>query len=122
VGQQIQFTACIPAGANNVTAESWSPTAPPGTAVGGYVASTASGQVKMLTAPSCGTGQNCDFPTFYWVDGANQRQFTFSYTANGGQTASATVTFDVAGPTQANISPTVGSVGITRTDSTGRSM
>jgi hypothetical protein len=120
VGQQIQFTACIPSG-TTATSESWSPTAPIGTAVGGYVASTNSGKLTALTPPSCGTAQNCDFPTFYWVDAANQRQFTFSYTANGGQTASATVTFDVAGPTQPNISAAVGTVqiGLLSKDQTG---
>jgi hypothetical protein len=107
VGQQIAFTGCLPAGVqlSDVTSMSWSPTKPSpasgtGTAVGGYNASTASGQVVDLSSASCATTQTyCDFPKFYWVDQGNNRQFTFTYTlCCGGGSKSATVTFNVYGP------------------------
>jgi hypothetical protein len=103
VGQQIAFTGCLPAtvSLSDVTSVSWTPVSPPGTAIGGYSATTNQGNVLPLSSPSCSAGQSyCDFPAFYWVDQGNSRQFTFTYTlCCGGGSKSARVTFNVDGPT-----------------------
>jgi len=103
VGQQVAFTGCIPSTppGTTIASMSWSPTVPQGTAVGGYnvAADNSSASIVPLSLLSCGITTYCDFPKFYWVDQGVARQFTFSYTISTGQSASAMVAFNVAGPT-----------------------
>ena len=110
-GQQIAFTACIPqlpAGAQ-VQSESWTPSAPQGTAVAGYSITydgnnvATSAQVQTISATTCGTGAFCTYSPFYWVDSGNSRQISFSYTLTNGSSNSASVSFNVDGPTGLNV-------------------
>lgn len=119
VGQQIALSATV--SGVTVSSQSWS--TPDGTVVGGYT--NASGAL-----PSCSTAQSFPPPdttggrvlglppqndscfTFYWVDltDANQYPVTYTYTASNGNSASATVTFEVDAPSGVNVgSPTEGS-------------
>lgn len=102
IGQKIVLTATIdlPPGAS-VQSRSWS--MPQGTVVGGYKPSSASATVQLF--PDAQAEDQCQRSlanscvTFYWVDQAASRTLTFSYMLSGGQSNSATVTFDVGGPT-----------------------
>jgi hypothetical protein len=102
VGQQIAFTGCPPSPppGGTLATMSWSPAVPQRTAIGGYnvAAGGTSAAIVPLSPVSCGI-THCDFPAFYWVDQGASRQFTFSYTLSTGAGASATISFNVAGPT-----------------------
>ena len=109
VGQQIALS--VPAPTNGLTVQSQSWSNPPGTAVGGYTASAASGVVIPLPAP---TGPRF---TFYWVDAGTSRQMTYTWTLSNGTSNSANVTFSVIGPTPtgsngAFMTATVGTVNV----------
>ena len=108
VGQQIALAAttglppCM-----SLASQQWS--TPPGTANGGYSASSISDTVKGLP-----TNTNSSY-TFYWVSPGNPVTMTYNYkmsvgssTVNGPQS---TATFNVAGP-GVTMSTTTGSVGI----------
>jgi len=93
VGQQIALTASF-ALPNDlvVQSQSWSV---PGTTVGGYNASVTSG----ATVP---TNFSQPSTTYYWVDAGNSRTVTFTLNLTDGLAiyqSTATVTFDVSGPT-----------------------
>lgn len=115
VGQQIAFTACVPAlpAGVQITSESWTPALPIGTAVSGYTASQSSGALGWaLSDAECSTAQYCDFPVFYWVDDGSSsyirqftRQFTFTYKV-GNLSSIATVAFNVNGPATTVMSAT----------------
>ena len=100
VGQQIALSASIPSlpACTSVASQTWS--TPPGTAVGGYTANSSSGVVTSIST----VNTNAQSYTFYWVDNGSTRKMTYHYTLNTGATSpTATVTFNVVGPT----SPTV---------------
>lgn len=48
--------------------------------------------------------------TFYWVDQASPRQFTFTYQLSNGMSNSASVTFNVAGPANVSLTAPTGVV------------
>jgi hypothetical protein len=105
----------LPAGLT-VQSQSWS--TPSGAAVGGYVVSSVNcigqvqaGDVCASVTPLPETSGISAF-AFYWVDTANQRQITYTWTLSNQQSNSATVTFDVQGPQNATITPTPGNVNV----------
>jgi hypothetical protein len=132
VGQQIALRAVVtlPAGLS-ISTQQWS--TPPGTAVGGYTNS--SGTAPCLQAANCPSPDNnvgkvlglpnstgdtssaCGSPpantfyscyTFYWVDAANPRQITYTYTMNNNESNSAASTFNVVGPQGISVSVNIG--------------
>ena len=109
-GQQIAFTGCVPSSvASMVTSESWTPSAPDsGVAVAGFSVGPKTGDpatsykeaMTQVSATTCRSDRSyCDFAPFYVVTPGNYT-FTFSYTLNNNsqQTGSASVTFNVTGP------------------------
>jgi hypothetical protein len=118
-GQQIALSATVslPQGVS-ISSQQWS--MPEGTVIGGYNASTSGGCVVLIAGQSSQTGACTGNPVstttssfaFYWVDARNSRQITYTYTASNGSTNSATTTFNVAGPTGANLSPQTSTVNI----------
>ncbi len=111
VGQQIALTSSVSLPpCTSISSQQWS--TPPGTAVGGYAASTTSGSVTALPSNTA-SGY-----TFYWVYPGTSLNMTYQYTmaGGGGSVGSpvATATFNVAGPTGGKMTTThVGTVGIT---------
>jgi hypothetical protein len=108
VGQEISLCASytVPQGLS-VIAQNW--TSPPGTAIGGYNASTSSGSVirmQLLVATN-----NL---TFYWVDSGNSRTITYNYSLNNGASATASATFNVAGPSGTIVSTIIGAANVER--------
>jgi hypothetical protein len=109
VGQKIALTAtaglpqCM-----SLSSQQWS--VPPGTAKGGFSASSTSDSVTGLPVNT-----NSSY-TFYWIDAANGRNMTYQYTMSGGGSSAsgpvATATFNVAGASVSNMSTPTGSVGI----------
>jgi hypothetical protein len=116
VGQQIAFTACFQAPAGTqVQSASWTPSLPPGAAVGGYnltydtsnIATSAS--VQPFTGSACSlTDQFCTYGPFYWVDQGNSRAFQFTYSLVGGGSNQATVAFNVGGVSGPSLSESIG--------------
>lgn len=126
VGQQIILTAQIPLAnqGESIFSETWSTpddpnngqggSFPQGTAIASYndhtaaqppQPSAAGGYVDQLQATFCSPSTlldptTCAYNTFYWIDQADNRTFTFTYKLLNGEQASATVTFNVKGPTQ----------------------
>ncbi len=105
VGQQIALTVAPPGNGLTVNNRSWS-----GVDAGAAIAGWTPGQTPQLPNPS-----NESF-TFYWVNAGTSGQVTYTvtyrWTLDNGQSNSASVTFHVAGPANANVSATVGSVQI----------
>jgi hypothetical protein len=100
-GQQIALTGCIDPPPGLLVTGQWSPPQG-GTAIGGYTVTATQGQVVPLPSAAA-----ADY-TFFWVDSGNSRQMTFNATVLNGNSSPATVTFNVAGPTQQNIKTTPG--------------
>jgi hypothetical protein len=100
IGQQIALsvpTTNVPAGLT-ITSQSWTvPTATPQVMVGGYTASTTSGAIVPLPATNTGTF------TFYWVAEGSSQQITYTWSFNNGTSISASVTFNVTGPTAVSV-------------------
>lgn len=108
VGQEIALSALVnlPPGIS-ICGQSWS--TPPGTAVGGYLPSNSSASVMPLPALSSSACTTTPLSiSFYWVDAANSREITYSYTNSNGTSNSATATFNVAGPTGASVAVNIG--------------
>jgi len=132
VGQQMALRAVVtlPAGVT-ISSQQWS--TPPGTAIGGYtnasgngpcltsancpIPDTGGGKVVSLPGSSGDTSSNCGTPpantfyscyTFYWVDAANSRQMTYTYTASTNASNSVTATFNVDGPSGVSVGPPPG--------------
>jgi hypothetical protein len=105
VGQQIGLTAVVPNLPSGVTVQSYTWSQPDGTVVGGYTPSTATGTVQKFPAAQTGSCQTLSESClmFYWVDQASSRTITLSYTLSAGAGNSATVTFNVGGPTSVSI-------------------
>jgi hypothetical protein len=104
VGQQIMLTATanLPEGAT-LTTSKWTVA---GTNIGGYTASTTG---IVLTD----TITNATNITFYWVSPGSSLSVTYQYCATEGDVCpSATTTFNVTGPTEANITASAEAVGI----------
>jgi hypothetical protein len=87
-----------------VQSQTW--TRPPGTIVAGYIP----GKVITFLGQQACQSLNQACLTFYWVDQASQRQFTFTYQLSNGMSNSATVTFHVAGPTNVTVTAPTGVV------------
>lgn len=98
VGQRIALTGTLPSGAT----ASWSV---PGTTTGGFAPSQGSG---LTTA----TDFSHSSTVFYWVDTDTSRTVTYTVTPSSGAPISATVTFNVVGPTITSFTSPVGSVNI----------
>ena len=90
VGQQISLTSVVPLSGNTITSQSWTI---PGTIVGGYAPSANSAAAPASVNTTVGS------VTFYWVDGADGRQVTYSATLNDGKMYKAVTTFNVKRPT-----------------------
>jgi hypothetical protein len=108
-GQQIALSAMVnlPQG-QTITSQSWS--TPPGTAVGNYTNQTGTGPPDNMNGgepqplpPNTGSSF-----TFYWVDSANSREMTYTYTMSNGESNSATTTFNVDGPAGVTVGPPSG--------------
>jgi hypothetical protein len=99
VGQQIALTGCIDSPPGLLVTGQWSPPQG-GTAIGGYTVTDTRGFIVPLPSAAA-----ADY-TFYWVDSGNSRQITFNATLLSGNSSPATVTFNVQGPTQPNITTT----------------
>jgi hypothetical protein len=102
IGQPIAFTGCIPEIVPQIQVANvfWSPSSPHGVAVGGYTVTATSGSVVPLSYPICSALQRfCEFPKFYWVKQGTSLTFTFTYENCCGPSRSATITFNVVGPT-----------------------
>jgi hypothetical protein len=117
VGQQIALAAVWPVG-TTVQSQSWSQ--PTGSVAGGYIASNASGCVVRFPNTQaggcqqpqpCQTLTNSPCVTFYWV-GAGAQSVSYNYTLSGAPPGccSATVTFNVVGPSQPSVTVNVGTV------------
>ena len=103
-GQQIALTIGPPPPGLHVSSRTWS-----GVNAGDAIAGWTPGQQPQIPSPS---GESF---AFYWVNAGTAGQATYSvtytWTLDNAQPAnSATATFNVRGPANANISPTVGSV------------
>lgn len=109
VGQQIALSgsASLPP-CTSISAKQWS--TPPGTAVGGYSASSTSDSVTTLP-----TNTNSTY-TFYWVAAQNSANMTYQYTMSGGggsvATPVATATFNITAATVSSMGTPTGYVGI----------
>jgi hypothetical protein len=118
-GQEIALTATVnlPQGMS-ISSQSWSQ--PEGTVVGGYTndagngpPDTTGGKVQGLPALTNNNSTTTPYPfTFYWVDSGNPRQITYTYTMSNGESNSATATFNVTGPTGANLNAQTSTVNI----------
>lgn len=104
VGQQIALSASynLPTGIT-VQSQSWSV---PGTTVGGYTASISAGATTTTNFSQQST-------TFYWVDSGTTRSVTYSLTLSDGSTSSASVPFDVSGPTSPSMTAALNPGGVT---------
>jgi hypothetical protein len=103
VGQQIALTAsyALPPGVT-VTSRSWSVA---GTTVGGFnTGNTDGGPIA--------TNFTQDSTTFYWVTSGNSLNVTFTLNLSNSTKATATTTFNVAGPTAPNMQTTLGTINI----------
>ena len=103
VGQQIALSASPSApSCTSISSQQWS--IPPGTAVGGYAASTSSGSVTALPSNAASSY------TFYWVYPGNSLNMTYQYSISGGGSSVnspvATATFNVAGPSGGTMTST----------------
>ena len=107
VGQQIPLQASfsLPAGVS-ISSQSWSVS---GTTVGGYNASTNSGQTVSTNFTQQST-------TFYWVTAQTGATVTYTVNLSDGAQASATATFNVSGPTNVTVTATAGTVVIQYND------
>ena len=105
VGQQVYLTVVVPNLPSGVTVQSYSWSQPSGTVVAGYTPSTSSGKVQLFPIAQPGSCQTLSESClmFYWVDQAQSRTITLSYTLSSGPGNSAVVTFNVGGPTNVNI-------------------
>jgi hypothetical protein len=106
-GQQIALSAVysLPSGIS-VQSQSWSV---PGTTVGGYTASVNSGATSATNFSQPST-------TFYWVDAGNSRSVTFTLNITDGTgtwQSTATVPFNVSGPTSPAMTAQLNSGGMT---------
>ena len=95
VGQQIALGSSFSLpNCMSLSGQQWSN--PPGTAVGGYSASSSSGSVTALPANT-----NSGY-TFYWASSGNSMNMNYQYTMSGGGTSAsspvATATFNVGAP------------------------
>jgi hypothetical protein len=81
--------------------------------VGGYKASDEEG--KKVELPPL----DKDKLTFYWWDSGDSRQVSYTYNASNGESKSATVTFNVTGPTAPTDSTVPFMTVVTRTDGSG---
>jgi hypothetical protein len=117
VGQQIALTASITQGGNQIAPDSQKWSQPGGNVIAKFVASNKSGTVFPLPNPN-GTPTDCQSSltqnclNFYWVDQGNGRTVTYSSTVGGQPGPSATVTFNVTGPTNVNVDAPTGVVGV----------
>lgn len=112
VGQQIALTAAYDLPTNlTVQSQSWPV---PGTTVGGYTASVSSGATTAANFSQAST-------TFYWVDAGNSRNVTFNLKLSDGSTSSASVPFNVSGPTSPGMTATLNPGGVT-IDSVGNNI
>jgi hypothetical protein len=100
IGQQIALsvpTTNVSAGLT-ITSQSW--TVPAITAaIGNYTASTASGTVAPITPTYTPTASTASTVTFYWVAQGSSQQISYTWSFNNGTSISASVTFNVGGPT-----------------------
>ncbi|HKV42015.1 MAG TPA: hypothetical protein VJX67_22615, partial [Blastocatellia bacterium] len=113
VGQQINLTAVVQGSSSPITNTKW---AVPGSTVGSYtVQYTPPSDPASPPAPTSASVTAATFTnaatTYYWVDGGDGRNVTFSCKA-GGKTISATTTFNVAQPTAKFSSKTVGTISV----------
>jgi len=117
VGQQIALTATITQGGNQITPDSQQWSRPLGNVIANFVASKQSGAVIPLPNPN-GTPSDCQSSliqnclNFYWVDQGNGRTVTYTSTIGGKPGPTATMTFNVTGPTNVTVSAPTGVVGI----------
>jgi hypothetical protein len=90
----------VPAGLT-ITSQSW--TMPAITsAIGSYTASTAGGKIGTIDPTNTNT------VTFYWVTQGNSQQITYTWSFNNGTSISASVAFNVTGPTGVQVAVTEG--------------
>jgi hypothetical protein len=103
VGQQVALSASysLPSGVS-VTSQSWSV---PGTTVGGYNASVNSGQ-------TIATNFSQQSNTFYWVTPGSSLVVTYTVKLSNGSSSSASTTFNVSGPTSAQLATSTSAVHI----------
>jgi hypothetical protein len=117
VGQKVVLTSSIGATAFGcLSTQSWS--APTGTSVGGfYVTSSTTGGVTTYTehltsAPVIAAAASGQSDTFYWTNAGNSRAMKYQYTLTTGASGSATVTFNVSGPTGGPMTAVPGTVNV----------
>jgi hypothetical protein len=102
VGQRIALTAVVPDPPSGLTVQTYSWSRPEGTVVAGYSTGKTEGTVQTFPATKVGNCQTLTESclTFYWVDQGVSRSINFSYTLSNGQGKSATVVFNVTGPSE----------------------
>ena len=117
VGQKVVLTSSIGATAFGcLSTQSWS--TPTGTSVGAFsVTSTTTGGVTTYTehltaAPVIATAASGQSDTFYWTNAGTSRAMLYQYTLTSGAKGSATVTFNVSGPTGGPMTATPGTVNV----------
>lgn len=117
VGQKVVLTSSIGATAFScISTQTWS--TPPGTSVGGFsVTSTTNNGVTTYTehltsAPVIAAATSGQSDTFYWTNSGTGRAMQYSYTLTNGGKGSASVTFDVTGPTGGPMTATPGTVNV----------
>lgn len=99
VGQQINLVGEVQPSGQTISSRQWTV---PGERVANYTASASQGQVTELTSLTSSTVD------FYWVDGEEGRQVTYSVTI-GSRNFTATATFNVKRPTS-NVTTTTGPI------------
>jgi hypothetical protein len=117
VGQQIALTATITQGGNQIVPDSQQWSQPPGNVIANFVASDQNGAKVPLPNPN-GTPSDCQSSLaqnclkFYWVDQGNGRTVTYTSTIGGNPGPTATMTFNITGPTNVKVDAPTGVVGI----------
>jgi hypothetical protein len=104
VGQQINLSVQILPSGTSTTKTQWTI---PGTTVGGYTIAAQSASATVSPMPDL----TATSITYYWVDGGDGRQVTFSFKV-GRKSFSATTTFNVKRPTSSFSSTSTGAVTI----------
>ena len=104
VGQQMPIYATIdlPSGVS-ISSQSWSV---PGITVAGWPSTQ--NQALPPVAPNLSVSN----PTFYWVDGGNSRQITYTANLSNGAVISAVTTFNVLAPSNVSFSAAIQNVAI----------
>src|ERR1700722_12352748 len=108
VGQEIQLSGTLPSQVcKTISTQQWS--SPPGTAVGGYTATTTPPLGKAQPVPTNTT--SASYGPFYWVT-AGSLKMTYQYTlSSGAKSPVSTATFNVAGPASVKLYTCGGNVG-----------